>query len=259
MAYIRIRLFWLLSVLLLAPLSFADEAKYLSVAYIKSTASDFVEFERNNWVDVHRELVKRDQKVSWLLYRVKFNGVESKYDYVRLNVLQEWQKVEYPYANLDSVIKKIKPDLDVADFYKKTDSRRQVVGNVLYQLLGQSTISDKPAKYIVINEMKAVDGHASRYRELELEYFKPFHSQRIKAGVMNNWQFYARAFPFGSRYDSDYVTLNGFDTWEDIMKNNPPDIWKNTHGDLDFNAVHDDILSKRDTVNIEIWELVAHL
>ena len=116
---------------------------------------------------------------------------------------------------------------------------------------------DQPAKYINLNEMKTVPGEQNEYVQLELDYFKPFHVERVKRGVMNNWALYKPYMPYGEKFDSDYITLNGFDTWESITANNPPGLWQDVHGDIDFNTIHDKILSKRITVNNELWELVA--
>jgi hypothetical protein len=42
-----------------------------------------------------------------------------------------------------------------------------------------------------------------------------------------------------------------------MTANNPPDVWKKVHGDINFDEIHTKILSKRITVNNEVWELVA--
>ena len=74
---------------------------------------------------------------------------------------------------------------------------------------------------------------------------------------MNNWSLYKTNLPYGEKFEFDYMTLNGFDTWEAIIVGIPADIWKKVHGNLDFNSIHDEILPKRNTVNNELWELVA--
>ena len=105
--------------------------------------------------------------------------------------------------------------------------------------------------------MKTIPAHANEYVKMELTYFKPFHMERVARGIMSNWSLYRPALPYGDKYEYDYVTLNGYATWEDITKNNPPDVWKKVHGDLNFDEIHNKILSMRNTINNELWELVA--
>lgn len=240
--------------------SHAQSVDYISVAYIKSTSDDFVNNEKKYWVPVHQELIREGKKQAWVLYKVKYpEGVHADYDYVRLNLLPDWRHVENPYKDLNGVIKKVHPKLNIEKFYKKTNASRELIWTQLYRLIGEARKKPgKPPMYIVANEMKVVAGSESRYRELEVGYFKPFHVERVKAGLMNNWQLLQTAMPYGEKYPVDYVTFNGFDSWAAINKNNPPDMWKRAHGDTDFDTIHDEIRMRRLTVNNEIWELVAY-
>lgn len=238
----------------------SQSAEYVSVAYIKSTADDFLENEKKYWVPIHQQLIKEGKKQSWALYKVKYpEGENADYNYVRLNVLADWAQVENPYADLSGVIKKVHPKLNVKKFYKMTNASRELMWTQLFRLIGEArTTPGKPPMYIVANEMKVVVGSESRYRELEVGYFKPFHMERVKAGLMNNWQLLQAAMPYGEKYPSDYVTFNGFDSWAAINKNNPPDMWQRAHGSIDFDTIHDEIRMRRLTVNNEIWQLVAY-
>ena len=233
--------------------------KYISVAFIKSKSSDFTSIEKEFWVPVHKQLVKEGRKVAWYLYKVKFpTGKDMKYDYVRFNVFTEWKQVEAPYGGLSEIIKKAHPTLDPKDYMARSDQSRELVSEQLFQLIDQAADKIKnPAQFIIVNEMKPIAGSEDKYVELERKYFKPFHAARVEAGVMNNWGFYKRALPYGAKFDYDYVTYNGFMTWEDIIKNNPEGLWKKVHGNVNFNEIHSEILSKRITVNNELWELVA--
>lgn len=241
-------------------LSHAQSASYISVAYIKSTADNFLDNEKKYWVPIHQQLIKEGKKQAWVLYKVKYpEGAHADYNYVRLNVLTDWSHVEDPYAGLNSVIKKVHPKLNAKKFYKATNASRKLIWTQLYRLIGEAREKPgKPPAYIVSNEMKVVAGSEARYRELELGYFKPFHIERVKAGLMNNWQLLQTAMPYGEKYTTDYVTFNGFDSWAAINKNNPPDMWQRAHGDTDFDTIHDEIRMRRLTVNNEIWELVAY-
>jgi hypothetical protein len=109
-----------------------------------------------------------------------------------------------------------------------------------------------------VNEVKTVPGQEGEYVKMETTYFKPFHAERVSRGLMNNWSLYKPSLPYGTKHDHDYVTLNGYKTWDDIIKNPPSDVWGKVHGNVNFNEIHSKILEKRMTVNNELWELVAY-
>jgi len=233
-------------------------SKYISMAFIKSKSPDFTQSEEI-WSSVHSQLIKEGKKVGWYLYRVKYPvGSSVAYDYVRFNVFTDWKQVEAPYAGVNDVIKKVYPAVNVMEFNKKTDQTREVVWEQLFQVIDEATNKIKePSKFIVVNQMKTVKGEEGEYVKLERTYFKPFHVERVARGVMNNWGLYKPAIPYGEKYEYDYVTLNGFSTWDAIIANNPPDVWKKVHGEANFDEIHNKILAKRITVNNELWELVA--
>ena len=76
---------------------------------------------------------------------------------------------------------------------------------------------------------------------------------------MNNWGLYKRLMPYGERFDADYVTFNGYASWDQINLQNPPNPWKTVHGELDFDQIHRNILQTKATVNNELWELIDYI
>lgn len=234
-------------------------SRYISVAFIKSKSDEFLAIEKGTWAPVHRQLIKEGRKIAWYLYQVKYpSGSNVSYDYVRFDIFTEWKQVEAPYAGVNEIIKKTHPGLDVPAFNKQASQSRDLVWEQLYEVIAEAANKVKvPSKFMVVNQVKTVPDSESEYVNLERTYFKPFHAERVAIGIMNNWGLYKRMLPYGEKYEYNYVTLNGFTTWEDIMKNNPPGPWQKAHGNLNFNEIHDKILSKRITVNNELWELVA--
>ena len=163
-----------------------------------------------------------------------------------------------PIPELPRPSEKFDPGLDTTEFSKSTSQSREIVWEQLFQVIDEAaTKINQPSKYIVVNQVKSVAGEENEYVKMERTYFKPFHAERVARGVMNNWSFYKPNLPYGEKYEYDYVTLNGFSTWDQITANNPPDVWKKVHGDTNFDEIHTKILSKRITVNNEVWELVA--
>ena len=257
-----IRLFLVIFFLCPAISSFCQNTaapKYVSLAFIKSKSTDFITIEKEQWVPVHRQLIRDGKKIAWYMYRVKYPaGTKKDYDYIRFDVFEDWKQAEAPYATLPEMLKKVHPNLNVDGFNKKVSESREIVWEQLHQVIDEAVVTKTPSRYIIVNEVKTVPGQESEYVKMEVAYFKPFHAERVSRGLMNNWSLYKLPLPYGEKYDHDYVTLNGFKTWEDITKNPPSSVWEKVHGNVNFNNVHSEILAKRITVNNEVWELVAY-
>jgi hypothetical protein len=233
--------------------------KYVSIAYIRSKSADFLKIEKEQWVPVHQELIRQGRKIGWYLYRVKYPaGTQKEYDYVRFNVFADWAQAEDPYRDLAGVVAKVHPGTAYESLVAKHNTSGEIVWEQLHQVIDEAVTTKVPSQYIIVNEVLTVPGAEREYVNMEITYFKPFHAERVSQGLMNNWSLYKPSLPYGTNYDHDYVTLNGFKTWDDIIKNPPPGLWKKVHGEIDFNTVHTKILQLRNTVNNELWELVAY-
>lgn len=231
-----------------------QSTSYVTLAFIKSKSDEYLSNEKKG-IAIHKQLISGGKKTAWFLYKARFpNGTSVTYDYVAMNVFSKWSQVE---ASTDSQTGAVLA-ADLKAVVTEIDRSRDVVEEHLFQRIGEAGDKSKgPARYIIVNQMKSVDGAEQEYVTLEQTYFKPFHVARVEAGLMNSWQFYRRAVPYGTKFSYDFVTLNGYASWEDITRSNPEGLWKKVHGAVDFNEIHSRILSKRATVNNELWELVA--
>jgi hypothetical protein len=235
-----------------------DSSKYIDVSYIKSKSGNYANFEKEMWKPINQQLIKDGKKSAWYLYKVKYpQGAMADYDYVVINVFPEWNQLTLSATDLPDVLKKVNPKLKVDSLLKKTEAARSVAWRQLFRLIGQAVAKEHaPSKFVIVNEVKSRAGQEGEYVNMEQTYFKPFHTARAAEGIMNNWGLYKREMPYGEKFEYDYVTFNGYADWDDITKQNPPTAWKKVHGDLNFNEIHNKILSKRVTVNIECWELI---
>lgn len=254
----------LLCILLITINSFAqnpDSSKFIDISYIKSKTSAYATFEKQVWKPINRQLIKSGKKSAWYLYKVKYpQGESTDYDYVVINVFSDWDHLAFSADSLPAILKKTSPGVTVSSLLKRTDAARNVAWRQLFRLIGQAVAKEaSPSKFLIVNEVKSVPGQETEYVRLEQTYFKPFHSARASQGIMNNWGLYKRELPYGEKFNYDYVAFNGYASWDDITRQNPPTAWKTAHGELNFNLIHDRILSKRATVNIECWELIDYL
>lgn len=234
-----------------------DGSKYLHISYFKANTSDFLQTEMKVWKPVKALEVSSHQKVAWYFYKVKHpTGSSASYDYVSISVFKDWEQLGA--KSLDN-FKKVHGEK--AELYlKESENSGKETWNQVFQLMGQAVEKEKePSKFIIVNEMKVKTGETQAYVNLELTYFKPFHTARAEFGIMNNWGLYRNFLPYGEKYESDYVTFNGYSEWGDIMIQNPPNPWKAVHGDIDFNKIHEETVGKRATTNNELWELVDYV
>jgi hypothetical protein len=214
-----------------------DSSPYIEITYIKDSDGSNLSPEKQ----LQQNLVNDDKKSAWYFYKVVYpQGANAEYSHIAVSVFSKWSQLGSPT--------------------KPLDARSVIVWRQLYRLLGQAVAKEsKPSRFIIANEVEAHAGEESEYVKLEQTYFKPFHTERALEGIMNNWGLYKREMPYGEKFAFDYVTFNGYATWDDITKQNPPTAWKKAHGDLNFNEIHDKILSKRTTVNVECWELLDYV
>jgi hypothetical protein len=233
-----------------------DSSSFIEINYYHTNKSDqFLNFQKNECKKFHRKMVSEGTKSGWYLYKVKFpQAGEDKYNYVEINAYKNWSNIENGDATLVSGF----ADKKLAQYNKTVSSA--IFKKQLYRMLGLAVGHEsKPSKYLMTNEVDALKGQENDYVKMELTYFKPFHTARAVEGIMNNWSLYRREVPYGDKFASDYITINGYATWEDITKQNPPGAWKRVHGDLNFNEIHNKILAMRGTVNIECWELIDYV
>lgn len=232
-------------------------SSYLSVSYYKVHNRDFETLALNILKPLHQHMVKEGAEVAWYLYKVKLpRGSEIPYHYISVTVQGNWAQVG---ESAEDYLTEVHGE-DAATFMDQLEESASMVNLQTYQCLGQAVSPEKkPSNFIQVNEVKTNAGAENDYVALELKYFKPFHLARAAAGIMNNWGLYKRLLPYGERFDTDYVTFNGYATWDQINLQNPPNPWKTVHGELDFDQIHRNILETRATFNNELWELIDYI
>ena len=128
-----------------------------------------------------------------------------------------------------------------------------IVGGAVYGALAE------PAKRIyIVDYMKVEPGREQDYMEVETDWWKPVHAERIRNGSMHAWRLYKVRYPDGTQRDYDYVTVNVFDSFEDSERD-PYPLFDAVHPDIDVAEVERRTLAARNLVRGELWYLVDHL
>jgi len=89
-----------------------------------------------------------------------------------------------------------------------------VVGALLFctgsSALAQAGAQPSKYRYLTIDYHKPEPGKTRDYVQLEKEYWKPLHQERVKLGRILSWKLYAVIFPSGEHNEYDFVVLTEF-------------------------------------------------
>lgn len=95
-----------------------------------------------------------------------------------------------------------------------------IAGAVLF-CTGSSALAQagpQPAKYryLTLDYQKTEPGKARDYVQLEKEYWKPQHQERVNLGRILSWKLYAVDYPNGDKNEYDFVVLTEFASFADM-------------------------------------------
>lgn len=94
------------------------------------------------------------------------------------------------------------------------------VGAVLFctesSAFAQAGAQPTKYRYLTIDYQKTEPGKARDYVQLEKEYWKPLHQERVNLGRIRSWKLYSVMFPNGDRNEYDFVVLTEFACFEDM-------------------------------------------
>jgi hypothetical protein len=220
---------------------------YATVDCMKSSASNYEQFERETWLPVHQYLVNEGKRNSWALYRVVY-GDRSRCDYYIVTTYRDAQHLDVP-GQYEDAFAAVHPDIDIAKLAAQTLAARERVSTELWQQIDQTEL--RPHRYAVINRMMAKDPIA--YESMESQVFKAGHQVLVDEGHRAGWAVFALVSPLGTSIPYNYGTvdfvnhLGPVPMAEAMLEGNP---------DRDLGAMHE-LLELRDHVLSETWALVV--
>jgi hypothetical protein len=71
-------------------------------------------------------------------------------------------------------------------------------------------------RYLVVDYHKPEPGKTGDYVQMEREYWKPVHQDRVNNGKITSWKLYAVSFPNGEGQEYDFVTVTEFASFADL-------------------------------------------
>lgn len=110
------------------------------VSYMKvppGEAGPYLRLERELFMPLHRELIRRGTKRSWELYAVQWpSGTRSEYDYVTVNVYDSLTTYEAEArTDFTEVARQVHPRIPFDTILRRTNAARQLVRNEVWRRL----------------------------------------------------------------------------------------------------------------------------
>lgn len=112
--------------------------------------------------------------------------------------------------------------------------------------------------FLRIDYMKIPPGQALRYRNLEMELWKPVHQLRVNKGYITSWRLYGHHFPGGAggNRDYQYVTVTEFSSLQAMDQLHYQSLFQEAHG-LDYDTeVSERTLESRTLNHTDLWALL---
>ncbi len=122
-------------------------------------------------------------------------------------------------------------------------------------LVPSASSQGQKGRYVKIDYMQIPPGQTLKYRDLELNTWKPIHELRVKRGMISAWSLYGHHIPGGSA-DYQYVTVTEFPTFaamEDFKYN---ELFKEIY-DVEYDGeMQKQTAETRTLTHSDIWALV---
>ena len=189
----------------------AQEHRYAVIEYMHipegKNPDTYVAAEKL-WQRLHQRAVDAGICRAWYLERVDNGG---RGDFVTIRVYDSLDKMSNPWPES---IQKDLYNAEESKTMKATEETRDLIRRELweYEASAAPIPGGDPSSYVYVQFMKAKEGKAGEYYNLEKNTYTKIHQARVKAGEMKNWHFMSRLFPSGTDAQYDFVTINVFPT-----------------------------------------------
>lgn len=242
---------------------FAQEAPptiYFEITNLKSQGDDFMDVQEEIVKPFVQERIKQGNQRAWALFRVMYpNQENAEYDYVALNVFNNFDHLHMGRENMYGIASSVWPKADLDKIVDRFDASAEDMGSQVFVLVADAVPGppdkDNMPQIVRVNHMKVSEANSGNYAQMEQEIFMPLHQASVKAGTMSDWLLLQRIMPYGSEWDNTYLTMDMFSKWGDIAAPGPD--FATVHPGKDADATWDKMAKLRELRRGEVWELVA--
>jgi hypothetical protein len=112
------------------------EGAYMRIDFMKvapGKGADYLAFERDLWMPVHRERMKSGRLRSWALYGRRFPaGSDTPYNYATITTYDKWQDLDDPILEH---FKKAHPNVSTTEASRRTTEARDLVRGEVWDVI----------------------------------------------------------------------------------------------------------------------------
>lgn len=109
--------------------------------------------------------------------------------------------------------------------------------------------------FLRIDFMQIPEGKSLRYRDLEINLWKPVHQARVEKGYITSWRLYGHHFPGGGQ-DYQYVTVTEFPSLQAMDVLHYPELFQEVHGADYDTRITEETTASRTLTHTDIWALI---
>jgi hypothetical protein len=165
---------------------------------------------------------------SWALLSKYVPNSEDGYNFVGVGMSNTISGLTEPKTRPQEFMKKLMPgasDKAIQETLDKYGEVRVIESQLITQFI-DGLPNDGSAKYYEINYMKVPDGKNAEYIALEKDIYKPLHLERVTKGEINTWSLWGTPYPYSEARPYNFVTANGFSSWDKMMSTNYTETYK---------------------------------
>lgn len=232
---------------------------YFEITNLKSQGDDFLKVQDEIVRPFVQERIRQGNMLGWYLFEVLYPDRENApYDYVALAVFDNFNDLHISTDKTMAIAAGVFPGADLEPLVKRYDESAEQVSSQVFMHIDEAVPGppDKNAlpAIVRVNHMKVNDADRGAYVQMEREVFKPMHQAAAKAGAMNDWMLFERILPFGTEWDNTYLTFDLFNTWADMGKPGPDNLFETVHPGKSSEATWKKMAGLRELRRSEIWE-----
>lgn len=252
----------LLTCLLAAPLHANQETEYLymKVDYMRAAGpqmADYLEVEQEIWKPMHQERFNRGIILSWDFYAVFAGDQVDAYNYIAVNVFDDFDKIDY--YDLNAIAQQVYPDMNISELMERTRASREVVRTEIWKvdkrLLNEGQASPQ-GTYTTTRFFKK-DKETEKSTDHLLDFESGIHKERIDQNKLNSWGKYTLLYPEGNPSSYTNIEISYFDNMIDVIEPSGVTIARSAYpgyGDTDLEALLSQIEQSGTTVKTEVWK-----
>lgn len=258
---IRFLMLFVFLIITTLPLIAQDtETLYVKIDYFMPApgqAGEYEELELELWKPLHMERYERGIIKSWNLYQVVAGEPDAPYQYIAINVFDDFSKIDY--FDLEDIMQSVYPDKNPAELMQRTRKSREVTNTEIWKITGKITgenTTGTSGNYLTVNYFDSRGG-SGEHVEMELDFWGAIHETRIEQNILNSWSMYTMLFPGGDARYYTYGTIDYYNTLEDIMEPVGNALARIAHPDLNDESIEeffDRTADARSVYKVELWK-----